>query len=126
MVNVCLNVTVPQCAGKSMYRSRHVNTPNNSYPKDCQRACVPLTDLLFKGTAGDHKGPPRHSSPPSPLRERARGGRRATIKALPATPHHPRPYGKGLAAYCAQQVLLHTFDVPVDRETLPHGCLRGL
>ena len=23
----------------------------------------------FRGTAGDHKGPPRHSSPPSPLRE---------------------------------------------------------
>ena len=23
------------------------------------------------------------------------GGRRATIKAHPATPHHPRPYGKG-------------------------------
>ena len=31
-----------------------------------------------------------------------------------------------LAAYCVQQVLFHTFDVPVDRETLPHGCLRGL
>ena len=55
-----------------MYRSRHVNTPNNSYPKDCQRACVPLTDL------------------PS------LGGRRATMKALPATPPRPRPYGKGL------------------------------
>jgi hypothetical protein len=26
-----------------------------------------------------------------------RGGRRATIKAHPATPHHPRPYGKGIS-----------------------------
>src|SRR6266446_745272 len=25
------------------------------------------------------------------------GGRRATIKAHPATPHHPRPYGKGIS-----------------------------
>ncbi len=24
-------------------------------------------------------------------------GQRATIKALPTSPHHPRPYGKGIA-----------------------------
>jgi len=28
----------------------------------------------FRGTAGDHKGPPRHSSPPSPLREEGTAG----------------------------------------------------
>ena len=28
---------------------------------------------------------------------RSLGGQRATIKAHPATPHHPRPYGKGIS-----------------------------
>jgi len=73
-----------------------------------------------RGTAGDDLGPPNPAPPPSPLRtdddpstkptcvgltrvgflgkakwEGARGGRarRATIKALPAALHHPRPYG---------------------------------
>ena len=36
----------------------------------------------YRGTAGDHKGPPSHSSPPSPLREGISPGRMESLGVL--------------------------------------------
>ena len=39
------------------------------------RNCSLVGSTSYRGTAGDHKGPPSHSSPPSPLREKNSPGR---------------------------------------------------
>ena len=57
----------------------HIGTYDSSDIRICMYTCILITYLgtllhyqgstSLRGTAGDHEGPPSHSSPPSPLRE---------------------------------------------------------
>jgi [acyl-carrier-protein] S-malonyltransferase len=55
-------------AGMVKRIAKGVITLNVSSAVDIDKAVGTIREMGLIGTAGDHKGPPRHSSPPSPLR----------------------------------------------------------